>query len=94
MKLNRIEECYNRFVTCVVLIDRIKEIATKTGSKMAFIDASDETGSATFVAFDTDNGKLNNIHDGDLVTIKGRVAKRFADYQININEINKTTRKD
>ena len=94
MKLNRIEECYNRFVTCVVLIDRIKEIATKTGSKMAFIDASDETGSATFVAFDTDNGKLNNIHEGDLVTIKGRVAKRFADYQININEINKTTRKD
>ena len=94
MKLNRLVECYNKFVMCVVLIDRIKKIDTKNGSKMAFIDASDETSHATFVAFGIESGILQDIKEGDLVTITGRVAKRFADYQINIKEIKKTTRKD
>ena len=93
MKLNSLVKNYNKYVKTVVLIDYIKEINTKTGKKMAFINANDETGKTTFVIFPNLMQTIKNLKKGDLVIIDGRVARRMSDYQINVSTIQKINRK-
>lgn len=85
LKLNQIEQAFDQYVTCVVLIDRIKKIKTKKNEDMAFITASDETGTGNFVIFHTELKKIKELKENQFVWIEGRVTKRFAEYQININ---------
>ena len=54
---------------------------------MAFIVASDETGIGNFVIFNNEMVKAPLFKVGDLVMVNGRVSKRFAEYQININNM-------
>jgi len=54
-----------------------------------FLTGSDETGVGNLVVFASIMPSLENIHIGDLVLIEGRVARRFDEYQININKIEK-----
>ncbi len=89
MKLENIEKFHNKYVTCVGLVEYKKEILTKNGSKMAFLTISDETASANFVVFASEMKDLENIKPGDVVLVKGRVARRYMEYQININQIEK-----
>ena len=94
MKLDLIKENYDKYVETVVLVDRIKEITTKNGSSMAFLHATDETGEATFVVFSSAIKSIEDLKKGDLVSILGRVARRMADYQINVSTIKKIERKE
>ncbi len=89
MKLENIVKNYDRRVSCVVIVDRMKNVLTKKGERMAFFAASDETGTGNFVVFSSLMKELDGIKIGDLVHVEGRVAKRFADYQVNINKIEK-----
>ena len=89
MKLERIDKNYDNRVRLVVLIDRIKTILTKKGEKMAFVTASDETASGNFVFFAPLMKELEKVKVGDLVCIEGRVSRRFADYQVNVNKVTK-----
>ena len=89
MKLENMEKFHNKYVTCVGLVEYKKEILTKNGSKMAFLTISDETASANFVVFASEMKDLENIKPGDVVLVKGRVARRYMEYQININQIEK-----
>ncbi len=88
-KIEYVKENYNKPVLCVVLIDKIRVIKTKNNEDMAFLTASDETGSLSFVCFASIMPKLKLIKEGDLVLIKGRVARRFDAYQVNIMDIEK-----
>ncbi len=92
VKIENIEKYYDKHINCVVLLERIKKITTKTKEKMAFLSASDETGSASFVVFKSMMNMLENVSLGDLVLIRGRVARRFSDYQINVNKIEKISK--
>ena len=56
---------------------------------MAFLTASDETGSTDFVAFPTAYYMLSNLSKGDMIEVQGKVTKRFDNYQINIDFLNK-----
>ena len=56
---------------------------------MAFVRASDETGSGEFVVFPNGYSLLKNIKESDLVVIGGLVTKRYDSYQINVNGIQK-----
>ena len=94
LKLNSIASSYNRYVKCVVLIDSIREIQTKEGKPMAFVHVSDETGETTLVAFPSTMDLIRKIRIGDFVLTTGRVARRMADYQINIQNIQKIERKE
>ena len=56
---------------------------------MAFITASDETDTLDFVVFPLGYYMLSNLHVGDIITVQGKVTKRFDNYQINIDFLNK-----
>lgn len=88
-KLNKIKDYFDKHIKCVVLIEKIKSVKTKKGDNMAFITASDETDCADFVVFPKAYYMLTSLKIGDLITIEGKVTKRFDNYQINIDFINK-----
>ena len=71
------------------MIEKIKEITTKKQERMAFVTASDETDTANFVVFASLMKELEGIRVGDVVHVMGRVSRRFSDYQINVNKIEK-----
>ena len=54
---------------------------------MAFVHASDETGSCDFVVFHNVFPLLNQLNKNDLVLIEGRVTKRFDKFQMNVTNI-------
>ena len=87
MKIEDMKNHFNEYVKCVVLIENIKKIKTKDNLDMAFITASDESGIGNFVLFNNELKKVKEFNIGDLVMLSGRVAKRFAEYQININNL-------
>ncbi len=89
MKLEMIEKFYNKHIECVVLVERIKELTTKNNERMAFLTASDETDVGNFVVFASVMKDMQDVKIGDLIVINGRIAKRFSEYQINVNKIEK-----
>ena len=89
VKLSQVSKYFNKFVKCVVIINNVREIKTKTGTTMCFINASDETSNLDFVLFPKNIDMLKNINKNDLVIVQGTIAKRFNKYQININRLNK-----
>ena len=87
MKIADITNNFNQYVKCVVLVENLKKIKTKNNEDMAFITASDETGIGNFVIFSKELAKAPLLKNGDLIMVNGRVSKRFAEYQVNINNI-------
>lgn len=80
---------FDKRIETVVLLEAIKKIMTKNNKEMAFIKASDETLSGEFTLFPDKMQELKGIKVGDLVRIKGHVEKRYANYQIIIQSIEK-----
>ncbi len=89
MKLNKLSSYFDKRIKSVVLIEKIRSIKTKKGDNMAFLTASDETGSAELVIFPSGYALLKDIKVNDLVVIQGLVTKRFDAYQINVNGLQK-----
>lgn len=89
MKLKNIMAFFDKYIRCIVLIENIKKTKTKNNDDMAFMEASDETGSSSFVIFKKQISLLSDLKVGDIVLIEGRVTKRFDKYQINVNNITK-----
>ena len=88
-KLDKIEQKFNTFVKCIVIIDSIKSIKTKKGDNMAFIKASDETANKELVVFSSAYSTLKDINKNDLVEVMGRVTRNGSEYQITVNKITK-----
>lgn len=87
MKLKNIENFFDKYVRCVVLIESIRKTKTKTGEEMAFIEASDETGISSFVVFARQIRLIDDLKPKQIAEIQGRVTKRYDKYQINVNNI-------
>ena len=87
VKLSKVEEYFDKYLKCVVIIDSIRIIKTKKGDNMAFLSCSDETKSFDFVMFASGMAMLSDISKNDLVEIIGKVTRRLNDYQINISKI-------
>lgn len=86
-KLKNISNLFDKYIKTVVLVDNIKIIKTKNNENMAFITASDEEASATFVVFARQYSLLDNLNVGDIIEVQGRVTKRLNKYQINVNNL-------
>lgn len=86
-KLKNIEILFDKYTRFVVLIESIRKTKTKTGEEMAFIEASDDTGTSTFVVFAKQIRLLDDLKIKDIVEMQGRVTKRYDKYQINVNNI-------
>ena len=81
-----LEKYYNKRVTCVVMIDKIKEIITKKGEKMSFLTCSDEEENVDVTVFPNLHDKVLELSKNDIVKIDGRVERRN-NYSIIANNI-------
>lgn len=79
---------FDKNINIVVMISKIKETTTKNNDIMAFITGSDEYGEASFTMFPTTYKRFNQIKEGNIISVFGRVEKRFDQYQIIINRLN------
>ena len=73
----------------VLVVEKIDTFKTKKEETMASILASDETGEIELIVFPRNIDVINNIDVGDIVLVKGNVGKRYNDYQIIVNGINR-----
>ena len=85
--LNEIDKYFDKNITTVILVDKIREVETKNGKRMLFISGSDEVSSSDLVLFPTIYEKFNDIEKGMVLEIFGKIEKRFDKYQIVVNNI-------
>ena len=88
IELKDIKNYFDKQITAIVYAEKIKEIETKNKEKMAFITASDEMGKIEVTIFPKTYAKIN-IEPNKIYLIKGKVEKRFDEYQIILNDIKK-----
>lgn len=88
IKIESVDKYFDKHIKCVVLVENIRTIKTKKGDNMAFVTASDETGDIDFVAFPTAYYMIAPLKKNDIISVQGRVTKRFDNYQINIDFLN------
>ena len=84
--LSELAKYFNKNVTVVLMVEKIKEVKTKKGDLMAFIHGSDEDDETDIICFPKLYENLANIHKSDIIIVKGKVEKS-RDFQIIANEI-------
>ncbi len=84
--LNEIDNYFNKTIDVVVLVDRVKEITTKNGEKMAFVIGSDESGSLDLTMFPFTYEKYP-VKKGDILLVRGRIERRMDKYQLVVEKI-------
>ncbi|MEG0139113.1 MAG: DNA polymerase III subunit alpha, partial [Bacilli bacterium] len=80
-----IDNYFDQMVSVVVLVERIKTVVTKKNETMCFVTGVDEVGSLDIVLFPKVYAKFMNIKVNDIILFKGRVEKRFDNFQLVIN---------
>ena len=68
-------------------VDSIREIKTKNGDKMSFIEASDEIDKIELVLFPKFYRDNVSIKEGEIILVNGKVEKRFDKYQIVVSKV-------
>ena len=92
VKLIDLKKYFNKNITTVLLIDKIKEITTKDNLPMAFVSCSDEEKSVDVIVFPNVYETIPNLKKGDIIKVEGKVERK-KDYNIiasnivNIKEI-------
>lgn len=79
----------NQRINVIVSIDKIREIITKKNEVMCFITGSDNTGTTTLIVFPELYKTKNNFKKNEIVKVSGKVERRFNEYQIICNDIEK-----
>ena len=85
--LKNINNYFDKNITVIVSIDKVREIETKNKEKMAFLNVSDELSQIEVVIFP--KVYKQNLSPGEFLKIKCKVEKRFNEYQLIANEITK-----
>lgn len=89
ISLSDIDKYFDKYVDIVVIVNRIKKLQTKNNDNMAFIDASDNINKISIVLFKNVFMSINNIESNDIIHVYGHVEKRFNEYQIVAEVIDK-----
>ena len=84
---SNISNYFNKEIILVLIVDRIKNIVTKSNTNMAFIDASDEYSTISLTMFPKLYEENSFIKNGDLIKVVGRVEKRYDKYQVVIQSL-------
>lgn len=82
IELTEIKRYFDKQIETVVCIDKTRTIDTKSNQKMMFITGSDELSKVDIVVFPRVYKSIKNINEGDIIKIKGKVEKRYDEYQI------------
>lgn len=80
---------FNREIEVIAYIDNIKEINTKSNTKMCFLTVSDEISNLDVVLFPKIYDQYNDIETKTVVKFSGKVEKRFDKYQLVANKLEK-----
>ncbi len=88
-KLENVKNYFDKYVKCVILVNRINNIVTKNNQKMSFITGEDETGILDFVIFPNKISLLSLFKQDDLLLVTGKVEKRIDKYQIVVSNLEK-----
>ena len=84
---NVIEEYFDKDINLVLVVDSFRKIMTKKNDQMGFIAGSDETDDVELVMFPKTFKKYENIEEGNVILVNGKVEKRFDQYQVVINKL-------
>ncbi len=76
IKLVDIKNYFNKNITCVVLVDRIKETKTKDGSSMAFLLGSDEEATVDIIVFPKVYETIEELKKGGIIKVDGKVERK------------------
>ena len=87
INLTDIKKYYNKQVKLILYVDRVKEIVTKKNDTMAFVEASDEYSSISLTLFPKIYQNNNDIKQGNIISILGRVERRYNDFQIVVDNM-------
>lgn len=87
VSLNNISNFFDKNISTVVLVDKVREVTTKNNHKMLFISGSDEISTIDIVLFPKVYQKYSSVMAGNVILINGKVEKRFDKYQIVVNEL-------
>ena len=83
-----INNYFNKNTKFVAMVSKIRETTTKNNDVMAFIKVNDEYGDIDVTCFPDTYKRFNNIKEGNIIEIVGRVEKRYDKYQVIVNNIN------
>ncbi|HPE14730.1 MAG TPA: DNA polymerase III subunit alpha [Bacilli bacterium] len=81
-----IDNYFNKIISIIICVDKIKNVTTKNGEEMAFVNGSDAFSSASITIFPKILKNVS-IKKGDILKINGKVEKRYNDYQLVANVI-------
>lgn len=87
IRLKNLALYLNRSCEVVVMISKIKEIDTKKGEKMAFLDIEDDSMTIDGVIFPRNNDLIKKLNVGEVYHLKGQVNKRNDELQFVIEGI-------
>ncbi len=76
VKLVDIKNYFNKNISCVVLVNRVKEIKTKDNLLMAFIDGEDEETTVDIIVFPKVYETVSKIKKGDIIKVDGKVERK------------------
>ncbi len=87
--LKNIASYFDKQIETVVYIDKIKTATTKNKEMMMFITGSDELAKIDIVLFPKVYNTAPNIKEGNIIKLRGKVEKRYDEYQIIASNIMK-----
>ena len=87
ISINNLSNYFNRIVSAMVMVEKVKAIKTKKNEDMAFITASDETGSIDFIFFPRIYKNNMDIKKGDICIFTGTVEKRYDELQLVVSKV-------
>lgn len=85
--VDKLHKYFDKTIKIVLYFERKKDINTKKGEKMMFINASDSYGDIELTMFPSTYNKFFNIAFPGVYEVIGRVEKRFSKLQIIINDL-------
>ena len=77
---------FNKVVTCIVMIDKVKTVNTKKNETMAFVLGSDEETTFDFVLFPKVYSTCFELKKGDIIKMIGKIERRSS-YQMIVSSI-------
>ncbi len=76
VKVVDLKKYFNKNITTILLVDRIKETKTKDNLPMAFIEGSDEESVVDVIVFPKVYETISNLKKGGIIKVEGRVERK------------------
>ncbi len=87
--LKNIDKYFDKVVSVIGTVIKANKVITKNNEEMMFITLNDEMGKAEVVLFPNVYKNIGEIYKNDILCIKGRVKKRFSNFQLEASVVRK-----